>query len=81
MSEWAPPVDPVFYTVEPCPSPDCDANPRDEEEAPTYEHIDALGHHMVRLVCGCGVAGPWASTFDEADAAWNDLPRTEGQDD
>ena len=57
----------------PCPSVDCDADPDMEDEAPCYEHVD--NPQRMRLVCPCGVAGPWADTFDAADLAWNKMPR------
>jgi hypothetical protein len=42
---------------------DCDGN----GEAQEYEHGDGA----MRVICYCGVSGPWEPSFDEAAHGWN----------
>lgn len=64
--------------LRPCPWPGCDAN---EDEKPRVARYSS-SLYFVFAYCGrCHMEGPKRDTYEEAAAAWNELPRVLVSDD
>jgi hypothetical protein len=48
-----------------CPNPDCD------ESGKCFRYIDYPAQQ--RVVCNCGISGPWGYTPEQAADGWNKL--------